>query len=102
MAAGLELRATYPVELVKFEDLRRSLPLNSLVVLSIDTEGNELEILQSIDFSTFTPSIIVLEELVSPISSNSKSRDLLSQSGYVLHAYTGSTSIYRNLHFQSF
>lgn len=101
LAAGLKLRATYTVELILLESLVSQLPIDSLVVLSIDTEGQELEILESIDFNLFTPAIILVEELVSPLVT-SIIREKMTEKGYTLHAYTGFTSVYRNMFFESY
>jgi FkbM family methyltransferase len=101
LAAGLKLRATYTVQLISFESLVSKFPRESLMILSIDTEGQELEILQSINFKVFSPAIILVEELVSPLIT-STIRERMSELGYTLHAFTGFTSIYRNASFESY
>lgn len=102
LAAGLELKSSYQVKIINFDAIIKLVEINSLMVLSIDTEGHELQILKSINFETFTPSIILVEEIMSPKEKNSEVYNLLTEKGYELHAFTGYTAIYNHATFTSF
>jgi FkbM family methyltransferase len=53
---------SYEVEVIKFEELFSNFSIiPDIDFLSIDTEGSEVEILSSIDFSKYSPSIICVE-----------------------------------------
>ena len=78
IASGLELKSSYEVEMINFGNLIDLIPQNSLTILSIDVEGYELNILKSIDFNSFSPAIIVVEELDSPFH-HSSIRELLTK-----------------------
>ena len=57
-----EILLEYDVETIKFEDLFASFSTKPTIdFLSIDTEGSEPEILESIDFSVHSPLIICIE-----------------------------------------
>jgi FkbM family methyltransferase len=101
LASGLELRASYEVETISFKSLVDLIPKNPLTIVFIDTEGHEFNILKSINFNLFRPAIIVVEELVSPLI-YSPIRDFLAEKGFVLHAYTGLSSIYRDASFEAY
>ena len=71
-------------------------------MLSIDAEGSELQILKGINFKTFVPSIILVEELKFEMLRTSKVFNLLTQKGYELKAFTGYTSVYTHKNFKAF
>jgi FkbM family methyltransferase len=57
-----EVKSEYEVETIKFEEIFNDSNLTlEIDFLSIDTEGSESEILQSIDFSQFKPTVICIE-----------------------------------------
>lgn len=102
MAAGLEFKSTYEVKIINFDTIIKLVDINSLVVLSIDTEGFELQILKGINFETFTPTIILVEELKLPKEKISEVYNLLTEKGYELYAFTGYTAIYTHHTFTSY
>ena len=63
-------------------------------LLDIDTEGNELSILESIDWNLFKPRVIAIEEWESPIYVPTAVRNYLEKLGYALESRTVVTSIY--------
>ena len=57
-----EIESTYEVSAIRFEEIFKGLSIvPDIDFLSIDTEGSEVEILKSIDFSRFKPKIICIE-----------------------------------------
>jgi len=102
LAAGLDFKSSYPVRIINFDTIIKIVDINSLIVLSIDTEGYELQILKGINFETFTPSIILVEELKLPKEKISEVYDLLNENGYDLYAFTGYTAIYAHQTFTSY
>lgn len=83
-----EVKSHYEVETIKFDEIF-DLKENSKKIdfLSIDTEGSEVEILSSIDFSKYSPKVICIEH-----NFNRKNRiffkKYLTSKGYKL-TYTG-------------
>lgn len=63
-------------------------------LLDIDIEGDELAVLNSIDWSKFLPRVIAVEEWVSPIYVSTDVRLLLEGKNYVLASRAAITSIY--------
>jgi FkbM family methyltransferase len=102
LAAGLEFKSSYPVKTINFDSIIKQVDKNSLIVLSIDTEGYEMQILNDINFETFTPSIILVEELKLPKKNSSQVYDLLTENRYGLYAFTGYTAIYTHQTFTAF
>ena len=102
LAAGLELKASYQVKVINFETISALVDTDLILVLSIDAEGSELQILKGINFKTFVPSIILVEELHFEMLRTSKVFDLLTQKGYELKAFTGYTSVYIHKNFKAF
>ena len=73
----------YQVETISLIDLlnQYNAPTN-FEFLSIDTEGNEYEIIKSFDFDQFTPKVILIE-----YNNNKKQKklitDLITKNGYL-------------------
>jgi FkbM family methyltransferase len=90
------------------EKLIKTYPLSTIIqnyannnfpdLLTIDVEGLDFEIIQSIDFSTSFPKIMCLETAeYSPIGAGKKREDLMNyvcEKGYSLYADTNLNSIY--------
>ena len=62
-------------------------------ILLIDTEGMDLEVLQSMDFATYRPRLIVTEEYK---PKTRQKHDLLSDAGYQLVTTVGANTIWRD------
>jgi len=79
-----EIREMYEIESIKFDEIFDDLlNIPKIDFLSIDTEGSEVEILRSIDFSIYKPKIICIEH-----NFNKKNRmffkEHLTSNGYKL------------------
>ena len=58
----IDTTKTYEVETITLNDLiKRRFPKERISFLSIDTEGNELEILKTFDFAQYGPNLIAVE-----------------------------------------
>jgi hypothetical protein len=66
------------------------------VFLSIDVEGQELEVLKSLDFKKFAPSVIAIENWNLPWDYSHKNGPgaFLEKQNYKLAAYSGLTAFY--------
>ena len=105
--SGLVLKNSYSIQMIKAETIQAMLPFNldeepRLLILSIDAEGYEGKILDGFVWETFTPDIVIIEELDSPLSGVSTIRQLLEELEYSLYAFTGYSSIYKNKNFEAY
>jgi hypothetical protein len=100
--AGLVLKDKYEVNFILINELFQSLDNSKLILLSIDTEGQEESILKSINFDKFLPEIIIAEEIESPLKKISAIGIFLNKKGYSLYAYTGYSSIYCHRSFSAY
>lgn len=66
-------------------------------LLSVDVEGHELEVLDSLDFIQFSPKVIVIEMHDFDISSpaNNPVYDRLTTEGYQMTAYVGPSGFFK-------
>lgn len=64
------------------------------ILLSVDTEGFEMQVLKGIDWMQFKPDIICIEEFQNPIQNATPVKLYLQDIGYSLTYYTGLSSIY--------
>ena len=95
----LKITATYQIKTIRIQEILETYFPLELTILSIDLEGIEEEILEQIDFETYKPWIIVLENIpYRPILSiderEYKGRSFLEQRGYTEYAFTGINSIF--------
>ncbi len=79
---------SYEIESIKFEEIFRDFSIiPDIDFLSIDTEGSEVEILSSINFSKYRPNIICIEH--NYVKSNRVYiKNFLKSKGYII-AYSG-------------
>ncbi len=80
---------TIEVECAPINDLLKG--VNKINLLSIDTEGSELRILQAIDFSQFKIDVIVVEDLFADLELSR----FMRQNNYVFVKTVGYDSIYK-------
>jgi len=79
---------SYEIEAIKFEEIFRDFSsIPDIDFLSIDTEGSEVEILSSIDFSKYRPNIICIEH--NYVKTNRVYiKNFLKSNGYII-VYSG-------------
>ena len=82
------------VKIINLEQLNLSAEPLDPYLLDLDIEGDELAVLNSIDWDVFLPRVIAVEEWLSPIYTPTVVRLLLEEKGYVLASRAAITSIY--------
>ncbi len=102
------IQAVNPDIKVKSRVMVESITINTImeryfpaapVICSIDVEGKDLELLQSIDFEKYRPLLLVAEmiEYSNDLAVNSKNEDIyayMKSVGYEEYAFTGINSIF--------
>lgn len=96
VGSGYNLEKTIEVECISLYDLFKLESLDNVDILSIDTEGTELEILKSNDWRLYRPSMVIVETVShKPVK---KESDLvttfMTSNKYCLFADTFINSIY--------
>ncbi|MHB1393078.1 MAG: FkbM family methyltransferase [Clostridia bacterium] len=95
----LKIVDTVKIETISVNDIIENYLGKAPVIMNIDVEGNDLEILQSIDFSKYRPLIIIAEMIeYKPTlvisSKNKKISEFMEQNEYIEYAFTGINSIF--------
>ena len=90
--AKLKYVASIPV--LPLSEILENRVLRDPLVISIDTEGFEMQVLKGIDWSSLNPAIICIEEFDNPINSDTDVKQFLLSHGFKLTFYTGLSSIY--------
>ncbi|MEK4128666.1 FkbM family methyltransferase [Solibacillus sp. FSL W8-0474] len=95
----LEIVDKIEVETITYNSIVEKYLQTAPTILSIDIEGKDLEILNTIDFDNYRPMLIVAEmiEYSKTLNSNSKNntiKEFLHSKGYDEYAYTGINSIF--------
>ena len=96
MNTGKKLLIKQELDCFPLSDLKTRIPDELPFLLCIDTEGFDLQVLQSFDWEARTPDVICVEEL-GLIESKDWSSDIcvfLAKLGYVRNSFTGLSSIY--------
>lgn len=88
--------SSYQLKMRKLSEFQIKASPSDATFLSIDTEGNDFEVLSGIDFQVFRPRVIVIEdwEYRDSIGVSSKIKTFLHQNGYALKTWTGSSCVY--------
>jgi len=93
-AQGIKPRVIRKVRAIFLNELDLETNPREAFLLDIDVEGEELSVLNTIDWVNFLPRVIAVEEWISPIYKATKVRTLLESKGYLLESRTSVTSIY--------
>ena len=94
MAAGRTLARSYQVRSVAIADLPVECSPADPCFFSIDVEGAELSVLESVDWERTRPGVICVEELVFRLDEQSEVGRYLLARGYRLEGRVGLSSIY--------
>lgn len=93
-ANGVKPSSVRNVKTINLNELQLKTNPREAFFIDIDIEGTELSVLRTIDWSSFLPRVIAVEEWSSPIYEITKVRAFLESKGYLLEARTSVTSIY--------
>ena len=91
---GMRRKDQYEVSVVPLSSLGFSATPDEPCLLDVDVEDLDLEVIESNDFSTFLPRVILVEERRHPIEAATPISEKLGAEGYVLIAVTIFNSIY--------
>ena len=95
---GKKLRKCYPVDSISVSELEIFSEPQNPSLLSIDVEGADLEVLNSIDWLTFKPRVICIEE--SSEQTSKAIREKLRSENYRLIENSGISKIYLHNSYQ--
>lgn len=84
-----------PIKTITFEGLVKQYGIKKIDFLQIDTEGHDYEILQTIDFRCFQPTIINFENNHMSEAERNDCEERLEDLGYQLFHYDIDTTAYR-------
>jgi hypothetical protein len=73
------------IKIRKLDTILKKLNITHIDILTIDVEGNEMKVLNGIDFNTHRPTVIVLENIGGYFNFN----QILEQYGYEFKAKLG-------------
>lgn len=91
----VKLRGVVPIQISTLSKLLKSYDLVAPLVLSVDTEGFDLQVLKGYAWNRLKPEIICIEELENPINRNTEIKNYLNERNYELIYYAGLSSIYK-------
>jgi FkbM family methyltransferase len=92
---GHPVRERYLVPIRSLEEVVLGANVKKPAVLSIDVEGQEINVLESNNWNTFTPDFILVEDLSPPWEVETVVASFLKSNGYELLAISGVTCLYR-------
>jgi hypothetical protein len=96
-ALGHKIAARYEVEVLQLRNiLPGDIPAGP-TVMSVDVEGEEMSVLESNDWDSFRPDVLLVEDLNPPIQRKTPVSEFLSSKNYELVGIAGVTGIYKNL-----
>jgi FkbM family methyltransferase len=81
---------TIDVQTIKLDTLLKKINVDKVDILSIDTEGWELEVMMGFDEEKYNPKVIILENF----ENNSKYETFMNEKNYVKHSQLGYNEIY--------
>ena len=97
IAEGRRLVARRNTPIRALRDLEVTARPQFASVLNIDTEGFESKVLRGIDWPTFTPSVILMEQPSGVRAVPCQDTRLLEERGYIFYAQLGLTGLYLHM-----
>jgi len=95
---GHEQIALHDIEVLTFEDIMKQHVDRTPDFISLDVEGMDLEILQSIDFSRYQPTVFCIETITYSRGGDGEKLteidDMMAENGYMKYADTYINTIY--------
>ena len=97
----LYIKDTITVDTITVNQILQKYFSKAPILLSIDIEGQEESILQTLDYDKYAPLIVIVERIDYGTTIGTKKRkdliaDIMSQNGYFEYAFTGINSIFIN------
>lgn len=97
----LYIKDTITVDTITVNQILQKYFSKAPILLSIDIEGQEESILQTLDYDKYAPLIVIVERIDYGTTIATKKRkdliaDIMSQNGYFEYAFTGINSIFIN------
>lgn len=97
----LYIKDTITVDTITVNQILQKYFSKAPILLSIDIEGQEESILQTLDYDKYAPLIVIVERIDCGTTIATKKRkdliaDIMSQNGYFEYAFTGINSIFIN------
>lgn len=97
----LYIKETITVDTITVNQILQKYFSKAPILLSIDIEGQEESILQTLDYDKYAPLIVIVERIDYGTTIATKKRqdliaDIMSQNGYFEYAFTGINSIFIN------
>jgi len=96
-ALGHKIAARYEVEVLQLRNILPDEIPAGPTVMSVDVEGEEMSVLESNDWDSFRPDVLLVEDLNPPIQRKTPVSEFLSSKNYELVGIAGVTGIYKNL-----
>lgn len=90
----VRLKEVISIPVMPLSDIVMNRSLKQPLVLSIDTEGFEMQVLKGIDWNSMSPTIVCIEEFDNPINIETEVKKFLLNQGFKLIFYNGLSSIY--------
>jgi FkbM family methyltransferase len=91
---GHPIRDRYAVSIIGLDEIISYTLMSSPTVLSVDVEGQEINVLESNDWNAFKPDFILIEDLDPPWTTRTNVLEFLEEKDYKLVAITGVTCLY--------
>lgn len=92
--AGHRVISTYSVDIIALSEIFDNYLPSGPSVMSLDVEGNELDVFSSNNWEIFAPDFIMVEDFGKPWIQRTAVQEFLGNKQYELHSVCGFSSIY--------
>lgn len=93
-SAGHQIISTYAINTLELKEIIQDHSLIGPSLMSVDVEGNELDVFRSNDWEVFSPDFILVEDFGKPWIEKTAVQEFLESKQYELHSICGFSSIY--------